>query len=140
LKITYIRQFRVAFSLIALLILLVSLAYGTEDCPAGVRIVRNDAWNGFVSQIKFLPDDSPQDSFDKELLVIQKFLKAYETEVSVGVYDLEVFKAIDHARARFTEGRQRSGNTLKRAVLQGRASKGGEVTCGIRDSHRLQQM
>jgi hypothetical protein len=100
LKITYIRQFRVAFSLIALLILLVSLAYGTEDRPAVVRIVRNDAWNDFVSQIKFLPDDSPQDSFDKELLVVQKFLKAHETEVSVGVYNLEVFKAIDQARAR----------------------------------------
>jgi hypothetical protein len=100
LKITYIRQFRVAFSLIALLILLVSLAYGTEDRPAVVRIVRNDAWNDFVGQIKFLPDDSPQDSFDKELLVVQKFLKAHETEVSVGVYDLEVFKAIDQARAR----------------------------------------
>ena len=99
-KITYIRQFRVAFSLIALLILLVSLAYGTEDCPAGVRIVRNDAWNDFVRQIKFLPDDSPQDSFDKELLVVQKFLKAHETEVSVGVYDLQVFKALDQARAR----------------------------------------
>jgi len=65
-----------------------------------VRIVRNDAWNDFVRQIKFLPDDSPQDSFDKELLVVQKFLKAHETEVSVGVYDLEVFKAIDQARAR----------------------------------------
>jgi hypothetical protein len=99
LKITSIRHFR-AFSLIVLLILLVSLAYGSEGRPAVVRIVRNDAWNDFVRQIKFLPDDSPQDSFDKELLVVQKFLKAHETEVSVGVYDLEVFKAIDQARAR----------------------------------------
>jgi hypothetical protein len=94
--ITSIRQFR-TFPLIALL---VSLAYGSEDRPAVVRIARNDAWNDFVRQIKFLPVDSPQDSFDKELLVVQKFLKAHETEVSVGVYDLEVFKAIDHARSR----------------------------------------
>ena len=95
-KITSIRQFR-TFPLIALL---VSLAYGSEDRPAVVRVVRNDSWNDFVRQIKFLPVDSPQDSFDKELLVVQKFLKAHETEVSVGVYDLEVFKAIDQARSR----------------------------------------
>jgi hypothetical protein len=94
--ITSIRRFR-TFPLIALL---VSLAYGSEDRPAVVRIARNDAWNDFVRQIKFLPVDSPQDSFDKELLVVQKFLKAHETEVSVGVYDLEVFKAIDQARSR----------------------------------------
>jgi len=47
-----------------------------------------------------LADDSPQDSLDKEMLVIQKFLKAHETEVTVGIYDVEVFKAIDRARAR----------------------------------------
>jgi hypothetical protein len=34
------------------------------------------------------------------MLVIQKFLKAHETEVRVGIYDLEVFKAIGQARAR----------------------------------------
>ena len=34
------------------------------------------------------------------MLVIQKFLKAHETEVQVGIYDLEVFRAIDKARAR----------------------------------------
>ena len=28
------------------------------------------------------------------------FLKAHETEVRVGIYDLEAFKAIDQARAR----------------------------------------
>jgi len=86
-----------AFLLITLLIL---LTYGTEGRPPAVHIVRNVAWNDFISQINFLPDDSPQDSFDKELLVVQKFLKAYETEVRVGVYDLEVFTAIDQARAR----------------------------------------
>jgi len=128
-----------AFLLITLLILFACLTYGTEGRPPVVHIVRNVAWNDFISQINFLPDDSPQDSFDKELLVVQKFLKAHETEVRVGVYDLEVFRAIDQARA-FAEGRQGSGNTTKRAVLQGSASKAWEVTCGIQDSRRLQQV
>jgi hypothetical protein len=87
-----------AFLLITLLILFACLTYGTEGRPPAVHIVRNVAWNDFISQINFLPDDSPQDSFDKELLVVQKFLKAHETEVRVGVYDLEVFRAIDQRR------------------------------------------
>jgi hypothetical protein len=88
-----------AFLLVTLISSYAYLTYGKED-PAIVHIVRNVAWNDFIAQINFLPDDSPQDSFDKEMLVIQKFLKAHETEVRVGTYDLEVFKAIDHARAR----------------------------------------
>ena len=44
--------------------------------------------------------ESPQDSLGKEMLIIQKFLKPHETEVKVGIYDVEVFKAIDQARAR----------------------------------------
>lgn len=75
------------------------LTYGKED-PSFVPITRNVAWNDFLAQIKFLPDDSPQDSLDKEMLVIHKFLKAHETEARVGIYDLEVFRAIDQARAR----------------------------------------
>ena len=65
-----------------------------------VHIMRNVAWNDFITQIKFLPDDSPQESLDKEMVVIQRFLKAHETETRVDIYDLEVFKAIDRARAR----------------------------------------
>ncbi len=61
-------------------------------------IMRNVAWNDFITQIKFLPDDSPQDSLDKEMLVILKFLKAHETEGRVGIYDLEVFRAIVNHR------------------------------------------
>jgi len=59
-----------AFLLISLLILFACLTYGTEGRPPAVHIVRNVAWNDFISQINFLPDDSPQDSFDKELLVV----------------------------------------------------------------------
>jgi len=62
-----------AFLLITLLILFACLTYGTEGRPPVVHIVRNVAWNDFISQINFLPDDSPQDSFDKELLVVQTF-------------------------------------------------------------------
>jgi len=34
------------------------------------------------------------------MLVIQKFLKAHEMETRLDMYDLEVFKAVDRARAR----------------------------------------
>jgi len=87
-----------AIVIIALISSSVYLAYGKES--PNVYIARNVAWNDFITQIKFLPQDSPQDSLDKEMLVIQKFLKAHETEGRVGIYDLEVFKAIDKVRGR----------------------------------------
>ena len=94
---------RILFSRMFLLFALISAyvyaTYGKES-PSLVRVVRNAAWNDLVNQIKFLPVDSPQDSFYKEMLVIQRFLKAHETEVRVGIYDLEVFSAIDQARTR----------------------------------------
>jgi len=65
-----------------------------------VPIMHNVVWNDFVSQIRFLPDDSAEDSFAKETLTVQRFLKAHATETRIGIYDLEVFRAIDHARAR----------------------------------------
>jgi hypothetical protein len=61
------RIFR-AFVLVTLISCYVYLTYG-EERPS---VVRNVAWNDLVAQIKCLPHDSPQDSFDKELLVIQK--------------------------------------------------------------------
>ncbi len=88
-----------AFVLVILSSSFVYLTYGKEG-PSVVQIMRNVAWNDFITQIKFLPDDSPQDSLDSEMLVILKFLKAHETEGRVGIYDLEVFRAIDQARAR----------------------------------------
>jgi hypothetical protein len=74
------------------------LTYG-KDSPI-VYIVRNVAWNDFTSQIASAPDESPQDSLRKELQIIQRFLKSHETEVRAGIYDFEVFKAIDQVRAR----------------------------------------
>ena len=65
-----------------------------------VPIVRNVAWNDLVTQIKYMPDDSPQESLFKEVLVIQKFLSKHSTEESVTDYDIAVFRAIDQVRAR----------------------------------------
>jgi hypothetical protein len=90
--------FRV-FMLVTLIGSYVYLTYGKEGASV-VHIVRNVAGNDFLAQIKFWPDDSPQESLDKEMVVIQRFLKAHETETRVDIYDLEVFKAIDQARAR----------------------------------------
>ena len=88
-----------AFVLVILISSFVYVTYAKEG-PSVVHIMRNVAWNDFITQIKFLPDDSPQESLDKEMVVIQRFLKAHETETRVDIYDLEVFKAIDRARAR----------------------------------------
>ena len=87
-----------AIVIITLISSCVYLAYGKES--PNIYIVRNVAWNDFIAQIAFVPNESPQDSLDKEMLIIQKFLKSHETEVRVGIYDVEVFKAIDQARAR----------------------------------------
>ena len=84
--------------IIALIGSCVYLACGKEG--PSVYIVRNVAWNDFVDQVVPVPYESPQDSLGKEMRIIQKFLKLHETEVRVGIYDIEVFKAIDQARAR----------------------------------------
>ncbi len=73
--------------------------YGQERGHV-VPIVRNVAWNDLVTQIKYMPDDSPQESLFKEVLVIQKFLSKHSTEESVTDYDIAVFRAIDQVRAR----------------------------------------
>ncbi len=39
-------------------------------------------------------------SLGKEIVLIQKFLREHQSEVSVGIYDITVFKAIDQVRAR----------------------------------------
>src|SRR5882762_2847586 len=49
-----------AFVLVILISSFVYLTYGKEG-PSVVHIMRNVAWNDFITQIKFLPDDSPQD-------------------------------------------------------------------------------
>jgi hypothetical protein len=83
-----------------------------KDSPPCVYIVRNVAWNEFTAQIASVRYESSQDSLGKEMLIIQKFLKSHETEVRVGIYDVEVFKAIDQARARLQKA-DRALETLR---------------------------
>ena len=87
-----------AIVIISLISSCVYLAYGKET--PNIYIVRNFSWNDFIAQIASVPHGSPQDSLGKEMLIIQKFLKSHESEVRVGIYDVEVFKAIDQVRAR----------------------------------------
>jgi hypothetical protein len=88
-----------AFLLVAFLTSYLYFLYGQERRQI-VPIVRNMAWNDLVTQIKYMPDDSPQESLFKEVLVIQKFLSKHQTEDSVTDYDIAVFRAIDQVRAR----------------------------------------
>jgi hypothetical protein len=73
--------------------------YGQERHQS-VSIVRNAAWNDLVRQMDPVTDDSPQETWGKEIVLIQKFLREHQSEVSVGIYDIAVFRAIDQARAR----------------------------------------
>jgi|SRR5215469_13357332 len=87
------------FLLIALVItcLRASLAHEREHFTP---IARNQAWNDVVTQIIFAPHESSHETLATELMVIQKFLSEHETEGTIGIYDVTVFKAIDQARAR----------------------------------------
>lgn len=75
------------------------LSYGREPRDR-VPITRNVAWNDFVIQIDPTLDESPKETLGKELVVIQKFLTEHRFEVTLGIYDITVFRAIDQARAR----------------------------------------
>jgi hypothetical protein len=90
--------FRV-FLLIAFLSTYLYFLYGQER-EQGVPIARNAAWNDLVRQIDPSMDDTPHETLGKEIVLIQRFLKEHQSEVSVGIYDINVFKAIDQARAR----------------------------------------
>src|SRR5258706_13593761 len=97
-----------AVLLVAFITTCLCFLYGQERGHV-VPIVRNVAWNDLVTQIKYMPDDSPQESLFKEVLVIQKFLSKHSTEESVTDYDIAVFRAIDQVRARL----QKSDKDLK---------------------------
>ena len=90
------------FLLITFLTTHLYFLYGQERQP-GVPIVRNAAWNDLVRQIDISIDDSPRETLGKEILLIQKFLKEHQSEVSVGIYDIAVFKAIEQVRARLQQ-------------------------------------
>jgi hypothetical protein len=88
------------FLLIGFIISYLYLLYGREQPRDRVPISRNAAWNDLVIQIDPGADDSSKETFGKELVVIQKFLTEHQSEVTVGIYDITVFRAIDQARAR----------------------------------------
>jgi hypothetical protein len=71
-----------------------------QEREQGIPIARNAAWNDLVRQIAPSMDDSSHETLGKEIVLIQKFLREHQSEVSVGIYDINVFKAIDQARAR----------------------------------------
>ncbi len=73
--------------------------YGQER-QHSVSIVRNAAWNDLVRQMDPLTDNSPQETWGQEIVLIRKFLREHQSEVSVGIYNIAVFRAIDQARAR----------------------------------------
>src|SRR6266404_510425 len=73
--------------------------YGQER-QHSVSIVRNAARNDLVRQMDPLTDNSPQETWGQEIVLIRKFLREHQSEVSVGIYNIAVFRAIDQARAR----------------------------------------
>jgi hypothetical protein len=87
----------------------VYLAYGREN-PDEVRVTDSPAWSRLANEIRLYPEESPQDSLDKEMQVIQKFLKEHDGEARVGFHDPEVFRAIDHVRTRL----QKADKALER--------------------------
>ena len=88
-----------ALLLVTFITAYVYLLFGQER-QQSVSIVRNAAWNDLVRQMDPMTDDSPQETLGKEIVLIQKFLREHQFEVSVGIYDIAVFRAIDQARAR----------------------------------------
>jgi len=99
------------FMLIAFLTTYLYFLYGQEREQC-VPIARNAAWNDLVRQIDPSMDDSPHETLEKEIVLIQKFLREHQSEVSVGIYDITVFKAIDQARARLQKA-DRDLETIK---------------------------
>jgi hypothetical protein len=85
--------------LIAFLTTYLYFLYGQER-EQGVPIARNAEWNDLVRQMDPSINDSPHETLGKEIVLIQNFLREHQSETSVGVYDMTVFKAIDQARAR----------------------------------------
>jgi hypothetical protein len=87
------------FLIIAFITTYLCFLYGQERGNA-VPIVRNVAWNDLVTQVDPLTNDTPNETLGKEFVLIQKFLSEHQSEVSVKIYDITVFRAIDQARAR----------------------------------------
>ena len=88
-----------AFLLVTFLVTYLYFSFAQEP-EHYIPIVRNAAWNDLMQQIDPSVDDRAHETLGKEVVLIQRFLRDHQREVSVGVYDLAVFKAIDQARVR----------------------------------------
>jgi hypothetical protein len=91
-----------AFLLITFITAYLYFLYGQER-EHFVPVARNAAWNDLVRQIDPSVDNSAHETLGTEVIFIQKFLREHQSEVSVRVYDIAVFKAIDQVRARLQQ-------------------------------------
>lgn len=87
------------FLLITFITAYLYFLYGQER-DHFVPIARNTAWNDLVRQIDPSLDNSAHETLGTQVLFIEKFLRERQSEVSVRIYDIAVFRAIDQARAR----------------------------------------
>ena len=113
-----------AFLLITFITAYLYFLYGQER-EQGIPIARNAAWNDLVRQIDPSMDDSPHETLGKEIVLIQRFLQEHQSEVSVGIYDISVFKAIDQVRARL----QKADKELE-AIRNELSYREGQATAG----------
>lgn len=90
-----------------------------------VPIARNAAWNDLVYEIGQSVDNSAHENLGTEVILIEKFLREHQREVNIGVYDINVFKAIDQARARL----QKADKDLE-AIRNELSYRESQVTAG----------
>lgn len=74
-----------------------------QEREHSVHIVRNAAWNDLVRQVDLEADSAARETLGTKLVLVQQFLEEHKSEMSVRVYDIAVFKAIDQARARLQQ-------------------------------------
>jgi hypothetical protein len=127
-----------AFLLIGFIISYLYLLYGREPLD-GVPIPRNAAWNDLVIQIDPTTDESSKETFGKEVVLIQKFLTEHQSEVTVRIYDITLFRAIDQARARLRKADTDLETISNEIVIQGRPSAAREMIHGTGNNRQLQQ-
>lgn len=77
--------------------------------------MRNVAWNGLLRQVDPSANDTPHETLGNEFVLIQKFLREHQSEVSVRIYDIAVLRAIDQARDRLQKA-DKDLETIKKRV------------------------
>jgi hypothetical protein len=113
------------FLLIAFVMTYLCLLYGQERGHV-VPILRNAAWNDLIRQINPRVDQTAQETLGKEILLVQSFLVEHQSEVSVRIYDLNVFRAIDQVRARLQKADKDLETIKKELSYKEQIAKGGK--------------